>query len=232
VDMSRCPTYSVDHPPHLEPGIFAALEDEYGSLGVDPGIFSISVGDIMKVSKLLEIASIDLEDIQGTGRQTGSVRYEGEVVIVEINYRNYREWHKPNSLPPVYEYNIYRLPTGTYKITEVIDVSPTVRKVRDIHGIHVVVRVSGLVGKFSWKETLMSLIGGVGVLSIVSYTLTCLAFNCIQGENGDKFYNRVHQEMNISHAIGFGQEDGEDESSDDEEGNRQKSVRETYLSFQ
>lgn len=203
VEMEGCPTYSVDNPPDFpDPGTFEKLVDEYDSLGVDLGVYSIPLGDIMKVSKLMEIAGIDLDRVKVQGDQTGTVRYEGEVVIVEIHYRNYKEGQLPNSLPSIYEYRIYRLPTNSYKMTEVLEETRTTRRVRDIHGIHVQVRVLGMVGKMSYMQILMSLIGGVGIMSILSYIITCCAFNCIQGAKGDEFFNKVHQEMDLSHAHG------------------------------
>jgi len=118
MEMEGCPTYSLSNPPEsLSDDMLAKIEDEYESLGTDDGVFSIPVGDVMKVSKLMQIAGIDLDAASGDDDQRATSRYEGAVVIVEIHYLNFKEGHFPNSLPPIYEYRIYKLPTATYKMT-------------------------------------------------------------------------------------------------------------------
>merc|ERR1711937_468859 len=56
------------------------------------------IGDIVSVQTLLRLAGITLDANESLAR------YEGNAVMIDIQYRNWEEWTLPNSLPPVYIY--------------------------------------------------------------------------------------------------------------------------------
>lgn len=217
VEMEECPTYSINNGGHIEQ--LEEIEAGYGASGHFNGILSLPIGDIIKFSDLLRIAGVDLNSTQGEGAQAGTVRYEGEVVIIEIHYENYKEGHLPNSLPPVYEYFVYRLPAKTYKMTKVDKPNAATRIVTDIHGIHVEVRVMGKMGKLSVARSLMTLIEIVAFLGVLNWILTCCAFNAFPGKPGDDFYNEVHKEYDVSKHDGLAIYGNRDGTESDSEGN-------------
>merc|ERR1719221_337951 len=121
------------------------------------------------------------------------VREEGEGIVLEVKYQNYQENHRPDNLPPVYEYLTYKLPTETYKMTTVSIMPNGHRMVKDVHGIYLSVRIVGCLGKVRLKCVAVMLLEMVAFLGIVHWIINCAALNWHKGKKGDEFFEELHQ---------------------------------------
>lgn len=162
--------------PHLHRGhnFLNRTTDNYDSSGQGARMYATPYGDIVKVSDLLQIAGVDL-DAKNYGKQ--NLREEGEVIVIEISYTNFNYYHWPNDLYPVYEYRIFSIPADSYKYTRVEDTREGNRLITDVHGLEIVTRVEGTLGKWSFKTLTISLVELSILLGTVQWLLHCCALN-------------------------------------------------------
>merc|ERR1712050_566103 len=135
---------------------------------------------IIKVSTLFKIAGIDLDKRNFGGKST---REEGEAIVIEIDYNNYRHFHWPNQLDPTYEYRIFHMPADTFKVTHVEEEGKGLRKVLDVHGVHILTRSTGQLGSFSVKQSTLAIVEMSIALGIVHWILHCCVINWEKSDN-------------------------------------------------
>lgn len=104
-------------------------------------------------STLLEAASMQL-DAPAPGNS--SVRNEGAVVMLEIEYRNFDLWYGPSG-GVTYHYKPSKLDTSHYKDVGVAARNATQRVWRNRHGVKVVALQKGVLGAFDITTLLVQL---------------------------------------------------------------------------
>merc|ERR1712046_54503 len=138
-------------------------------------IRSIPQGDIVKVSDLIDLAGLDL-DKREEGKES-TAREEGQGILIEVYYRNYVSHTLPNSLPPSYEYRIFKLPAETFKLTKSFPQTNGDRTIMDVRGLYIICRVGGIMGRTSLSQTVLMLLELVAALGIVHWIVNCAALN-------------------------------------------------------
>jgi hypothetical protein len=178
-----------------------AVIDGYDASGVvQDGAYSRSNGDVFKVRDILRMADVDLDRLEGDSADSkGAVRYEGEAVVLEVHYLNFKKWHRPNSLPVIYEYVARRMPAETYKTTRMwpIGSDGTKRQVIDVHGILLTVKVIGTLGKFDLFNMMTMFLEVVAILGLLNWILSCMALNWTTDRTGDEFFAKVYEAYNL-----------------------------------
>eukprot|EP00003_Mantamonas_plastica_P025731 TRINITY_DN5107_c0_g2_i2.p1 TRINITY_DN5107_c0_g2~~TRINITY_DN5107_c0_g2_i2.p1 ORF type:complete len:302 (-),score=82.01 TRINITY_DN5107_c0_g2_i2:49-954(-) len=136
----------------------------------------IKRGDIFKVGDLLSAANIDLDDSSISSSTNSSYRYDGIVLICEIEYSN-----TDNKLPfdfetIQYRYKIDVIPGAEYKVLQVIyHEYPNSRIAFDRHGIRLVFLMSGQLGYPNVQATLLQFVSGMALLSLATAIVDFLA---------------------------------------------------------
>lgn len=166
----------------------------------DSPFYEIPNGDVLRVGDLLKMLEIDLDEVLTDGSHKGStLRQEGFVLIIEIEYINFKEYSLPNSLPPIYTYSFKVAPIGEFKVSNVHSVSPdNLRIIDDRHGIYFTVVQRGTIGKCSTREVVIMVVEFSILLSIVKWITTFVALNMYSGKPGDKFEHELHSRFDLA----------------------------------
>lgn len=167
---------------------------------IGSGFVSIRYGDYITLKDLLKLAQVDLDLPVGVAVDRPRSRREtGTVIIIEVTYYNYHESSIPNSLPPVYVYDVFEMPVEKFKATEMVwkdlyDEAPS-RTIVEVHGIHVALRVKGVLGRFSLTSTLLMIIEIGVLLGLISWFTQMCALNWYGGTLGDAFDDALVEEI-------------------------------------
>eukprot|EP00397_Hematodinium_sp_SG-2012_P018631 GEMP01019092.1.p1 GENE.GEMP01019092.1~~GEMP01019092.1.p1 ORF type:complete len:723 (+),score=156.64 GEMP01019092.1:51-2219(+) len=177
------------------------IYQEWGATEADDtGFKAIPYGDYISIEELLKLSQTNLDVPREVNEEGALSRREiGCVIIIEVSYYNYRTNSIPNRLPPVYIYDIYEMPVEKFKATEMLWKNQygndDHRVVVEVHGIHVVLRLTGVVGRFSFTQTLLMIIE-VGVLvGLIGWFTQCLVLNFYGGTLGDAFEDALCEEI-------------------------------------
>mmetsp|Transcript_126131 Transcript_126131/g.315234 ORF Transcript_126131/g.315234 Transcript_126131/m.315234 type:complete len:498 (+) Transcript_126131:149-1642(+) len=173
-------------------------EEDFKKSLVQGGIFAIPNGDIISMSKLLEIAGVDLDktlDADGA-----PARESGTVIEVNVVYTNLHPFSSTFGNKAIeYYYDIHQVPVSDFKtefisydkVREDTDASfpalakgddQTTRHVENRHGIGVVVKVSGTFGFFSPTYLLVMLTTACGLLAAATFMTDKLAIYVAKDE--------------------------------------------------
>jgi len=144
----------------------------------------IENGDIIKVSHLLEEIGVNLDEHRN---KSASRRHSGLVVVIDIEYTNFKSFSWPNHLPPVYKYKIKLSPADEYKVmaTHPGHGNTSQRKVVDSHGIYIIINTTGYLGLCSWMYIGMMMIGALALEGCARYMVTMYALNFVAGDKRD-----------------------------------------------
>merc|ERR1712055_445235 len=74
-------------------------------------------------------------------------------------------------LPTKFTIHVNKLAQAGYKVREVLSHSQTHRRVRQYHGIHFKLRVTGKAEQFSWSKLLTEIIMKFGLLGVITTAL-------------------------------------------------------------
>lgn len=142
----------------------------------------IANGDIIKVSHLLDELGINLDEHRGAS----SRRHSGLVIVIDIEYTNYKSFSWPNHLPPVYKYKVKLSPADEYKVMKSDNNGKTSRRqVVDSHGIYIIINSQGYIGVYSGYHLAVMLLGALALEGFARYVVTMYALNCVAGDKKD-----------------------------------------------
>uniref|UniRef100_A0A7S0LEJ1 Uncharacterized protein n=1 Tax=Coccolithus braarudii TaxID=221442 RepID=A0A7S0LEJ1_9EUKA len=145
----------------------ARITNEQNTRGADVTTFSQANGDIVKMSDVLHVAGVRLDDYIPQHRE--SYRYEGVTITIAIRYAGQNTGGGGTSYS--YEVATTALP-GKY--TEADEDSPTTRTVRDLRGVQVLFSQDGSeLYVWSWYAFLLSWLSGAALIGIATTVANC-----------------------------------------------------------
>lgn len=97
--------------------------------------------------------------------------------MIEITYHNFKAYTLPNKLPAIYEFRFFIAPLDEYKQTVTISIDDMKRFVKNEHGILVVVKHRGTIGKFAWGKVLWMMLEACLLFSFIRWIVACAAIN-------------------------------------------------------
>lgn len=167
---------------------------------IGSGFVSIRYGDYITVKNLLKLAQVDLDLPVGvSGDKQRSRRETGTVIVIEVTYYNYHEYSIPNSLPPVYVYDVFEMPVEKFKTTEMVwkDLynDERSRTIISVNGVHIALRVKGVLGRFSITATLLMIVEVGVLLGLISWFIQFCVLNWYGGTLGDAFDDALVEEI-------------------------------------
>eukprot|EP00747_Dinoflagellata_sp_TGD_P033759 gnl/TRDRNA2_/TRDRNA2_136826_c0_seq3.p1 gnl/TRDRNA2_/TRDRNA2_136826_c0~~gnl/TRDRNA2_/TRDRNA2_136826_c0_seq3.p1 ORF type:complete len:340 (-),score=45.75 gnl/TRDRNA2_/TRDRNA2_136826_c0_seq3:55-1074(-) len=130
--------------------------------------------EVFRLDTLLKAMGLDLDTASFRG-SNHSLRYEGMIVTLQIQYFNTWPWH--GLIGEVsYIYNLVPVAKNPYKSTDLVWTNyPTSRTKRDMHGILLSAVGAGRLGGFSATNLLVQLTTSLTLLAISSFLVTSLA---------------------------------------------------------
>lgn len=157
---------------------------------VNSPFIKIPSGDIIKVADLLRELGVDLDEHRN---KSHSRRHSGVVVVIDIEYSNFKAFSWPNHLPPVYKYKIKLSPADEYKVmqTNYAGKSSHRRVIVDTHGIYVIINTQGFLGVWCFMYIGLMLLGALALEGFARYIVTMGALNCFGGEKRNKVGDHV-----------------------------------------
>lgn len=174
----------------------------------DPAIFLVPPGDVLKIGRLLEILGLDLDEIPH-GHNT-TLRTRGFTIVVDIEYRNFKEYSRPNKMPPIYHISFRALPNNEYKAMETLVEDSTHRRIKDVHGMYFVAKQTGEVGAFQWRNLLWMILEFGALMTFGKYLVVCCGLNFMPEESAEKLEEAIYPTLRIKHKL------SDDESWDSE----------------
>lgn len=164
------------------------------------GLHKIHNGDVLKVGTIMEELDVDLDQPLKTGK---SLRVEGFVLLIDILYQNAKTYTWPNQLPTIYTYHFQVASASEFKaMSAEYDADIKTRIIDNRHGIKVVVKQRGKIGKFSWRECAIILFEGCALYSLVRFVINCYALNH-PGKQGDQFEEELIKNVKFGGAEGL-----------------------------
>lgn len=134
-------------------------------------IRKVDQGDIVSIEDLMLMADPRGKSLLDAPREDGStMRWEGAVMSVDIEYTNQALWDPFAQTEPHYVMTVSYLPMKEYKIQYGED-SPNGRARRNVHGILILFWVGGHIYQFDYTE-LMTVLSTALVSVAVASTLT------------------------------------------------------------
>jgi len=140
-----------------------------------PGTIGLSVGDVITVGGLLELAGVHLDD--GVNVEGESWRESGVAIQIDVDYQNRQpfrfDFWNPGDLH--YIYRVSQLPVESYKTPRARILPSGNRMLEDTHGIFISVRVQGSVAYFDATQMQLLLATCVSLLSIANMVVNSYA---------------------------------------------------------
>ncbi|KAK5577332.1 hypothetical protein RB653_002273 [Dictyostelium firmibasis] len=128
--------------------------------------------DVLELGKILEFGGIDL-DGPSMINSSNSIRYDGCVLFVFIEYSNTFSYDL-NKIK--YVYSIKKVDDTGYDIPEAIILdNPNSRLYYKRHAIRLIFIQTGLIGSFNFQSLLLTLVSGLGLLTVSTLIVDQLA---------------------------------------------------------
>lgn len=162
--------------------------------------YAIPNGDVFSLSKLLQLAGLDLDEKFGKG----TLRQRGTEISIEVEWRNLRPWTGNSQVS--YVYRVKKSPVKELKMNVYAPAQPSDihrRTVENQHGVHIRAEVAGSFGFFNIVYLLVMLTTSVALLSGAKTVVDALALYC--PSRRQQFYEQAKYEIVSKH--------GEDTSS-------------------
>ena len=140
------------------PGDIMTLREMFDAAGLAPTSGGASANAALYMDRL-------------SGGQADTLRYDGVVLLVVVDYRG----TSAGKDTVKYTYRLKYVPSAEYKYEEVKEFSyidrvtgvhMVKRRVYNRHGVRIIVVFSGWMGKFSFTELLKTLVTGLAILAI------------------------------------------------------------------
>jgi hypothetical protein len=148
------------------------INNEFNRVGLN------TASDIMQVKTLLAAAGVDLDSKALTPNEYNwpvSMRYDGIVLLLFLEYSNLRDVsYDLNRIE--YSFRAEVVKRAKYSAMQTID-SKDLRKreIWDRHGIRIIIMYTGGIGKFDFQALLLSLVGGLGLMTAATFVIDILA---------------------------------------------------------
>lgn len=145
---------------------------------------AVKKGDVFSLKHLMEIAHYD--DFDGAGGfKEGSVRSRGTVLVISIEYTNVQKWMglmvnpwNPFGPRPWYHYRVTKRPVYDYMVRDTSDdPAKSTRKVREWHGIRVVVEQNANIAVWDTAQLILTLTTALGLLAVSNAITDFLAIS-------------------------------------------------------
>jgi len=133
--------------------------------------------DILQVGTILKAGNIDLDTASFTNKNI-SLRYDGCVIFVYIEYSNTFTWN-------LYKMR-YTIRAEAMSGTKFKAVQPVYTKhvedrvIYDRHGIHIIFLQTGRLGKFDFQTLLLSFVSGIGLITFSTVIVDFIATKLIK----------------------------------------------------
>ncbi|KAK5577333.1 hypothetical protein RB653_002274 [Dictyostelium firmibasis] len=128
--------------------------------------------DILQLGKLLEFGGVSLDD-PSMINSSNPIRYDGCVLFVFIEYSNTFSYDL-NKIK--YVYSIKKVDDTGYDIPEAIILdNPNSRLYYKRHAIRLIFIQTGLIGSFNFQSLLLTLVSGLGLLTVSTLVVDQLA---------------------------------------------------------
>jgi hypothetical protein len=160
-----------------------------------PGVYGLSIGDVIPIGTLLKLAGVDLDlDMNAAGETS---RYTGIAIQIDVAYVNRKSFQldfwRPGELH--YVYRVTSLPVETYKATGSHVLVNGHRVLSDMHGIFIYVAIQGDVAYFDSTELQLLLATFVSLVSIANLALNFYAEHIWHHKEA---YNRSKYDRTVS----------------------------------
>jgi hypothetical protein len=145
--------------------------------------------DIVQIQTLLQAAGIESLDQNSTYNSTSTMRYDGIVLMIFIEYSN-TETYDLDDIS--YTYKPTLITNTEFKSVEPIE-GPYMRQVYNRHGIRMIFVQDGLLGKFDYQVTLLTFVSGLGLLAISTLIVDVIAIYLLPQKRvyGDYKYQKT-----------------------------------------
>eukprot|EP00128_Syssomonas_multiformis_P006014 Colp12_sorted_trinity150504_noHs@25248 len=138
--------------------------------------------DVVSIADLLRSAGVDSLDAPGGLNGTQSIRYDGGVFLVVIEYSNTKSFDL-NDIR--YTMRVSQVANSDFKAIENVYSSfPQNATEINRHGVRLIILQTGLLGKFDFQTLLINLITGLGLITVAS-TIVDLVATKIMPERQD-----------------------------------------------
>jgi len=199
--------------------LFPMLQGKHGFLGsptednfTGVPFYKRPEGDVIRIGDILKSLDIHLDEslgegkfvdnLKGESRGNKTYRSEGFVLEIEIRYHNFKYFSWPNVLPSIYTYHFKLAPRGEYKVMAALQSVPGEaeheRYIDDRHGIYVVLKQTGIMGRLRIEELRSMFLEFVVIYGLLSWVINIVAFNYWAGEAGDAFEEEAIQDVEFS----------------------------------
>lgn len=130
-----------------------------------PGVFMISIGDVLAIGDLLKLADPRGKDLLDWKAKDGkTIRWQGAVIIINIEYGNHEMWDPLAKSPVGYTLSATILRSSEYKKMHG-KATENGRVITDTHGFLMIAKVHGRIHTFEFQ----------GLLAVITTSITLLA---------------------------------------------------------
>jgi len=166
----------------------------------DAPLFTIPSGDVFTMGHVLDRLEVDLDKQHDFGQASmpaTTLRHSGFILMVDIDYHNWKEWSIPNALPPIYDISFNVVTKTPYKVTGTfpgLTDDPKKRIIEEKNGILIVVKQGGNIGKMSTRLVILIFIEMSLLIGFGKFVLLCCAINVL-GDGGKPIEDGVAPEI-------------------------------------
>lgn len=148
--------------------------------------------DVIRLKTLLQAAGIESLDDQSLANTSTSMRYDGIVLMIFIDYSN---THSYNLNDLTYSYMPSLISRTKFKSVEPL-LGNNSRELYNRHGIRMIFVQDGLLGKFDFQVMLITFVTGLGLLTVSTVVVDLIALHFLPQKKiyGDYKYE-VTEEM-------------------------------------
>lgn len=141
--------------------------------------FKIPNGDVIKLKDILKLLGPDAE----LDNKHKNNRHEGMVIVIDIQYSNWKEYTWPNKVENAYFYSFSIAPASEYKIMQdqsrqvTTDRDTNIRRLYDYHGVFILIQQHGDIGTLSWAKVFLLVLGALIIESLYRSIFTLCVLN-------------------------------------------------------
>lgn len=135
-------------------------------------VYAVNDGDVMSVADVMRMADVRGAAVLDQPRPDGTtMRTQGAVLSMSIEYDNTVPWDYLGKAPPHYTITCQYLPMRYYKIVYEELMANDERRLLNVHGLLIIMRIQGKIRVFSWMH-LMTILTTAMVSLAMASTLT------------------------------------------------------------
>lgn len=133
--------------------------------------------DVFTIDLLLKAMGLSLDDKSLDPKSQNSIRYDGLVVNLQMEYSNFHSFHWGAEKGVRYVYKLSEVrPQSGYKTTKVVSTNyPSAREKEDNHGILFEVQATGELRNFDFTTLLLQLTTSLALIAVATTIVNILA---------------------------------------------------------